>query len=144
MKVVRIREDTANAPPLSYTENEGEWLSEFKPVMEEEVQRLIISSPDKQCSIDRLPTWLLKKISKAVSGLLAVIYNKSLSEGKVPEHFKSAIVTRLLKKEGLDPDDLSNFRPISNVSLLSKMLEQLVSERLNDHLEVINTLLAVQ
>ena len=68
----------------------------------------------------------------------------SLSEGKVPERFKSAVVAPLLKKEGLDPDDLSNFRPISNVSLLSKMLERLMSQRLNDHLDVINTLPAVQ
>ena len=38
---------------------------------------------NKQCFIDRLPIWLLKKVSKDVSGLLAVIYSKSLSEGKV-------------------------------------------------------------
>ena len=36
-KVEKIREDTANTPPLSYTEIEGKWLSEFKPVTEEEV-----------------------------------------------------------------------------------------------------------
>ena len=104
------------------------------------MRRLNISSPDKQCSINRQPTWLLKKVSKDVSGLLIVIYNKSLSEGKVPERFKSAVVTPLFKKEGLDSDDISNFLPISNVSLLSNMLERLVSERRNDHLEVINTL----
>ena len=77
-KVEKINEDTANAPPPSYTEIEGEWLSEFKLVMEEEVRRLIVSSPDKQCYIDSLPTWLLKKVSKDVSGLLTVIYYKSV------------------------------------------------------------------
>ena len=54
--------------------------------------------------------------------LLAIFYNKSLSERNVLERFKSAVVTPLLKKEGLDHDDLRNFRPIFNDSLLSKML----------------------
>ena len=48
------------------------------------------------------------------------------SEGQVPHHFKSAVVTPLLKKDGLDPDDLNNFRPISIISLISKILERLV------------------
>ena len=45
-----------------------------------------------------------------MSGLLAVIYNKAMSDGKVPERFKLAVVTPLLKKEGLDSDDLSNLQ----------------------------------
>ena len=76
----KICKDTENALPPSYTEIEGEWLSEFKPIMEEEVRKLIKSSPEKQCSLDPLPTWLLKKISDDVFSLLTVIYNKSLSE----------------------------------------------------------------
>ena len=43
-------------------------------------------------------------------------------------------MTPLIKKEGLDADDLCNFRSISNVSLVSKMLERLVCERINIHL----------
>ena len=108
------------------------------------MRSLIISSPDKQCSIDMLPIWVLKKVRKVLSGLPDVIYNKSLSAEKVRERSKSAVVTPLLKKKGLDPDDLNNFRSISDVLLLSKMLERLASGRLNDHPDVINTLPAVQ
>ena len=72
------------------------------------------------------------------------IFNWSFTEGRVPSRFKSASVTPLLKKDGLDPDDLSNFRPVSNVSLISKILERLVKEGINDHLDVIGTLPHVQ
>ena len=53
--------------------------------------------------------------------------------------FTSAVVTPLLK-DGLDPNDLNNFRPIPNFSLISKILEQLVKEHKNYHLDVIGTL----
>ena len=75
---------------------------------------------------------------------MAFIYNKSLSEIRVPEDLKSEICTPLLKKEGLDRDDLGNFRLISNVSLITKMLVELGSERPSDHRIVISTLPAVQ
>ena len=44
----------------------------------------------------------------------------------MPIRFKMVVVTSLIKKEGLDVDDLTNFRSISNVSLVSKMLERLL------------------
>ena len=52
---------------------------------------------------------------------------------------KMAVVTSLIKKEGLDVDDLTNFRPISNVSFVSKMLKRLVCQRMNTHLQNIGT-----
>ena len=55
-----------------------------------------------------------------------------------------AVLTPLTKKEGLDVDDVTNFRPISNVSLVSKMLERLVCQRMNTHLQNFGTLAPVQ
>ena len=57
-KVEKIYIDTTNVPPPSQTDIEGELLNEFKPVTQEEVQRLTTLSPNNQCYIDRLPTWL--------------------------------------------------------------------------------------
>ena len=102
---------------------------------------MILSSPDKQCSLDPVTTWILKKIAGDV---VVNILNRSFSKGQVPRRFKSAVVTPLLKTEGLDPDDLNNIRPVSSVSLISKILERLVEERINDHLDVIGTLSQVQ
>ena len=46
-----------------------------------------------------------------------------------------AIVTPILKKPNLDPSDISNFRPISNLSFLSKLLERAISHQLTAYLE---------
>ena len=56
----------------------------------------------------------------------------SLSEGKVPASLKEAIVTPLLMKQSLDPDVLSNYRPVSNLPQLSKTLEWVVANQLID------------
>ena len=44
--------------------------------------------------------------------------------------FKTAQVTPILKKHGLDANDLANYRPISNLNTISKMLERLVLTRI--------------
>jgi len=49
--------------------------------------------------------------------------------------FKHAIVRPLLKKSGLDANDLKNYRPVSNLSFLSKLLERVVQRRLQAFLD---------
>ena len=58
----------------------------------------------------------------------------SLQTGKFPARFKSAQVLPLLKKAGLDRSLPANYRPISNLSTVSKVLERLVLARLCPHL----------
>ena len=62
------------------------------------------------------------------------IINFSLSEGIFPSSFKQAIVHPLLKKPSLPDDDLNNFRPISNLNFISKILEKVVASRIQSHL----------
>ena len=50
--------------------------------------------------------------------------NLSLQSAKVPDSMKEALVTPLLKKDDLDPEVLKNYRPVSNLSFLSKVLER--------------------
>jgi len=66
--------------------------------------------------------------------------NKSLTKGCFQVTFKEAIVRPLLKRDGLDPSDLKNYRPVSNLPLLSKLLERLVQYRLLAHLNGNNLL----
>ena len=67
--------------------------------------------------------------------VITMITNTSLTTGIVPDCFKSAIVKPLLKKPGLDVNDLKNFRPVSNLPFLSKILEKVVLAQLESHLE---------
>ena len=68
------------------------------------------------------------------------IVNASLSTGIVPPQFKQAIVTPLLKKPGLDTNNMKNFRPVSNLPFISKILEKVVLIQLKNHLSGNNLL----
>ena len=60
--------------------------------------------------------------------------NLSLLTGYVPQSFKLAVIKPLLKKPTLDPEVLANYRPISNLPFLSKILEKTVAKQLCDFL----------
>ncbi len=61
---------------------------------------------------------------------LVELFNRSLVQGIVPAAFRTAYITPLLKKSDLDPADPKSYRPISNLSVLSKLLERLVARQL--------------
>ena len=58
------------------------------------------------------------------------IINRSLQTGTVPTSYKAAIVKPLLKKANLDPQQINNYRPVSNLPFFSKVLERVVSQQL--------------
>ncbi|MDF4280558.1 reverse transcriptase family protein [Vibrio parahaemolyticus] len=60
--------------------------------------------------------------------------NISLLTGYVPQSFKVAVIKPLLKKPTLDPEVLANYRPISNLPFMSKILEKVVADQLCDFL----------
>ena len=65
--------------------------------------------------------------------MIHYIINESLKSGKFPSELKFAAVRPGLKKPNLDVDDLKNYRPISNLTYLSKLLEKVVHKQLVDY-----------
>ena len=63
------------------------------------------------------------------------IINKSLAESDVPAYFKKAHFRAVIKKPNPDKEMLENYRPMSNLPLLSKILEKVVSTCLEGHFE---------
>ena len=53
----------------------------------------------------------------------------------MPAVIKHAVVTPLLKKSDLDPEILSNYRPISNLSFISKLLEKYVASQIRQYMD---------
>ena len=84
--------------------------------------------------LDPIPTSLTKQCLNDLVSLITVIVNASLPAGIVPEQFKQALVTTLLKKPGLDSNDVKNFRPVSNLPFISKILKKVVLTQLRNHL----------
>jgi Reverse transcriptase (RNA-dependent DNA polymerase) len=111
-------------PPLA-----GSTLYSIPPVTLSAVFKLLNTSPLKSSSLDFLPASLLKSCPAVFSDLIAHLANLSFSQSHFPTLFKSASVTPLLKKPGLDKSLPSNYRPISNLSTISKVLERLFFNR---------------
>ena len=81
-----------------------------------------------------IPTSLMKQCLNDVVPLATVIINISLSTGSVPKQLKQPVVIPLLKKPGLDTNDLKHFRPVANLPFLSKVLEKIVLRQFQKHL----------
>ena len=101
-----------------------------------EVSKLLHSMPGKSSPLDFIPTSLLKSCSDTFSILIAHLANLSFSQGVFPSKFKLAQISPLLKKPGLSKSDPSNFRPISNLNTIGKILERLALARLLPHLSI--------
>ena len=84
--------------------------------------------------LDSIPTFLLKLCFNEFGLIITNIVNLSLSEEIFPSSFKQALVQPLLKKPSLPTDDLNNFRPISYLNFISKILEKVVASRIQSHL----------
>ena len=125
---------TGHKTPTYLLTYDGPELCLFKPVTEEKIHELIVESPTRTCMLDPIPTSLTKECLSDLLPLITRIVNSSLCSGAVPPQFKKAIVTPLIKKRGLDPNDLRNFLPMSNLPFISKILEKVVLTQLQKHL----------
>ena len=105
-----------------------ESLNQFISVSPDDVGCIIQGMSTKSCECDAIPTSLLKEILLAVAPSLAKISNISLEHGIFAASWKVAIIRPLLKKVGLDLIS-SNYRPVSNLAFLSKVLEKVVLEQ---------------
>ncbi len=91
---------------------------------------LITASKPTTCLLDPVPTKLLKELLPVAEEPLLNIINSSLSLGHIPKPFKLAVVKPLIKKPQLDPSELANYKPISNLPFMSKILEKVTSAQL--------------
>ena len=112
----------------------------FDPVECDEVAEAIRKLQKKSCAADPVPTSVLKQLADDVAPLLTALFNRSMTEGVVPAGFKLAFITPRLRTLDMDATDVRSFRPISNLSVISKLLERLVARRLLKYLTV-NSLL---
>ena len=81
-----------------------------------------------------MPTRVLKDHVDILAPFFVALFNRSMEFGVVSSLFKTAYITPLLKKPDLDPADVKSYQPISNLSVLSKLLERLVARQLLNYL----------
>ena len=134
-KISKIRQETANSPYPIFAADSPAVLPQFVNVSVAQTIALINESPTKHSDADPLPTWLLKECSIELAPFLTALFNLSLTRASFPLKMKMATVIPLLKKENLDARELKNYRPVSNLSFISKLLERVASKQLVEYLE---------
>jgi hypothetical protein len=107
---------------------------QFKLMSQDSVEKVVTNLANKSCSLDPAPTWLLRENLPTVLPLMVSIVNTSLKEGKYPDDLKHALVRPLIKKQTLCKDEISNYRPVSNLSFIGKVLEKVVSTQLVEYM----------
>ena len=128
---------TISALPAQTDSLSGITLSTFEHVTEVMVKHVIMKSAPKTCSLDPTPTPLLLEIPDCLLPSVSPHWSILLS---VLAYFKSAVIFPLLKKPSLDPNELKNFRPISNLPFISKIIEKLVLVQISQNLSANNLL----
>ena len=110
--------------------NVNSLLASFESATVDEVKKIIMSSPNKSCDLDPLPTVLLKACLDTLLKPITDIINASLCFGLFPDDFKHAHVNPLFKKTSLPKEDLNSYRPVSNISFISKILEKVIASQI--------------
>ena len=108
----------------------------LNPTTTMEIKNIIGEMKNKRsCGLDGIPSVVLKQFPEKILVALSHIFNLSLSLGIFPCRFKTAKVIPVFKKGS--PNDVNNYRPISLLPVMSKILEKVMYKRvlsfLNQH-----------
>ena len=130
------RIDATQLPPLSVELAEvcQSTFTDFDISTPVDVLKLIKQTSKTSCELDPLPSSVFTGCIDELVPTLTKIINQSLSSGYFPAHFKEASVRPLLKKPHLDAEVFSNYRPISRLSFVSKLIERAVVSQIQNYL----------
>ena len=111
----------------------------FRDVSDTEIGNILRTLPvDKATGPDNLPAKLLRPVASIVASPLTHILNRSLHSGIIPSQWKCARVTPIYK--GGDKTCIENYRPISVIPILAKVMEKVVYKQLSQYLTENNIL----
>jgi len=131
-KVDSVRKQTDNAHQPIYQQSSSQHkFTNFRQITPVEVIKLIKSANNKYCLLDPVPTDIIKKCSDLLACYVTEMFNRSLIEGYLPQAQKMAHIVPHLKKRGMDEADFKSYRPVSNLSFISKLLERIIADQLN-------------
>lgn len=124
--------DTCGAPfPLSPSHPRFE----FPPITEQLTLRRLQRLPIHKATADKLITnRMLRECAPFICSSLTYLFNLSLSTSTFPLEWKHAVVTPLFKQRG-SPNDATNYRPVSLLPAIGKLLDAMLSERLLSYLQ---------
>ena len=100
-------------------------------VTEDDLETYINSLKNKGAGIDKINTKMLKRTYQSILRMLCHFFNICLSQGIFPKALKIGVVKPIYKSS--EEDKFSNYRPISILPVLSKVLEKIIHDQLAAH-----------
>jgi len=101
-------------------------------VNESDILRAINRMKNSLSCTDNLPPVLFKKLKNVLAFPLSLVFNQLLSVSAVPNDWKNAVIVPVLKKGFAG--SVSNYRPISLTSVVSKLMERVITVKITDFL----------
>ena len=106
----------------------------FHPLSCDVLSSLISKLNNTTCVLDPFPTKLLMSHLSFILDIIICTVNLCFSSGIFPTPCKTSIIFHLIKKQGLDPEILKKYRPVTNLSFFSKIIEKAIATQIHDHL----------
>lgn len=141
-KIACIREEVSGAPvdqefsvDLASDFVYASTFSQFSPVGGADVLRYIGELNKTYCQLDPIDVSKLGSAFVSAAPFVADIINHSFRESNFVVSEKQALIRPHLKKIGVDRNEMANYRPVSNLTYLSKIMERAILDQLRPFLE---------
>ncbi|KAL5266693.1 hypothetical protein ACHWQZ_G003909 [Mnemiopsis leidyi] len=118
-----------NLPDVEMPEGNCDILNDIDISFDKDLIDTITELNKKECENDPIPLKLLVKCLEEVKNILLFIVNDSLATGTFPKSLKEALVKPAIKDQNGDCNDYKNYRPISNLAFVSKIIEKTVHKQ---------------
>ena len=125
--------EDANVPLPDIEHKTNNFLRDIVITTDEIVDIIKILNPNKASGPDIIRTKMLKLCPEKIAVPLQIIFNKSLLQCKYPTSWKIAHVIAIFKKG--DNSLPSNYRPISLISCVGKLMERVIYKYVFNHLQ---------
>ena len=119
--------------PIDFLQGDYPQSMLVPPVSPHDVSLVINKLKNKKGSLHEIPVSLIKSNKHILAVPLSLLFNQSITEGKFPQCLKHATVIPIYKKG--PKDDIGNYRPISMLSVTSKIFESLMKNSFVRYLE---------
>ena len=119
--------------PKCETRNNDVNLGEVKFTKDKVLKKLLNINPAKSSGPDEISAKLLKELAVELSGIIAVLFQKSMDAGRLPSIWKKANVVPIYKCKG-DKKMPNNYRPVSLTCILCKIMESIIRDELMHYL----------
>ena len=131
-KIKKNREKFKDIEPYQPKQLDVPPLRKFTPVTTSQLEKKIRGMPLKTCQLDIIPTDKLKEVLEGCLPAVTHVTNSSLDTSSFCEELKEAIVKPLVRKPsgGLIK---KNYRPVSNLGFISKVVENVTLEQFTEH-----------